>query len=76
MDTPQGPNGRKPPFPFDAIYKALFRDRDTVADMLRNHLAAPAGPLGAELLRSLDMRTLRRLPAEWITKDFHARRGD
>ena len=76
MDTPQGPDGRKPPFPFDAIYKALFRDRHTVADLLRNHLAAPAGPLGAELLRNLDMRTLRRLPAEWITRDFHARRGD
>ena len=76
MDNQQGPNGRRPPFPFDAIYKALFRDRDTVADLLRNHLAAPAGPLGAELLRALDMRTLRQLPAEWITKDFRARRGD
>ena len=65
-----------PPFPFDAIYKALFRDRATVADMLRNHLAEPDGPLAAELLHALDMRTLRRLPAEWITRDFRARRGD
>ncbi len=72
MDTPE----RAPPFPFDAIYKALFRERATISDMLRNHLAAPAGPLGADLLGDLDMRTLRRLPAEWVTRDFRARRGD
>ena len=76
MDTPQDAPGHPPPFPFDAIYKALFRDRATVSDMLRNHLAAPSGPLGADLLGDLDIRTLRRLPAEWVTRDFRVRRGD
>ena len=76
MDTPEDASGRAPPFPFDAIYKALFRDRATVSDMLRNHLATPPGPLGGDLLGSLDMRTLRRLPGEWVARDFRARRGD
>ena len=76
MDTPDDAPERAPPFPFDAIYKALFRDRATISDMLRNHLAAPSGPLGADLLGDLDMRTLRRLPAEWVARDFRARRGD
>ena len=76
MDTSNDKPGRAQPFPFDAVYKALFRDPDTVRDMLRNHLAGPAGPLGADLVAALDLGTLRRLPAEWVTRDFHARRGD
>ena len=64
------------PMPFDAIYKALFNDPDTVADMLRRYLAEPVGPLPAALAGALDFATLRRLPAEWITRDFRARRGD
>ena len=71
-----GSNGPQARFPFDAVYKALCCHRITVADILRTYLAAPAGPLDRGLVAGLDFRTLRRVPAEWVTRDFRLRRGD
>ena len=62
--------------PFDQIYKAMFRHPATIRDMLRGHLVEPRGPLPAATLAALDLRTVRRLPAEWITDAFRSRRGD
>ena len=62
--------------PFDQIYRKMLGHRATVRDLLRNHLAQPRGPLPAELVRALDMRTVRRLPTDWVTKDLRDRRGD
>ena len=63
-------------FPFDQIYKTMCRHPATVRDMLRNFLARPRGPLAVEMVDALDLRTVRRLPAEWVTRDFRTRRGD
>lgn len=63
-------------FPFDQIYKALFCHRRTVADMVRRYLAEPRGPLRREVLHALDLRTLRKVSAEWVTREFRLRRGD
>ena len=63
-------------FPFDQIYKTMCRHPATIRDMLRNFLARPRGPLAVELIDALDLRTVRRLPAEWVTRDFRTRRGD
>ncbi len=63
-------------FPFDQIYKAMCGHPDTIRDMLRHFLVAPRGPLPRAALGAMDLRTVARLPAEWITRDFRARRGD
>ena len=63
-------------FPFDQIYKAMCGHPATIRDMLRNHLSHPRGPLSANTVAALDMRTVRRLSTEWVTRDFRARRGD
>ena len=63
-------------FPFDQIYRAMCRHPATVRDMLRNFLAQPRGPLGAGVVDALDLRTVRGLPSEWVTRDFRSRRGD
>lgn len=44
--------------------------------MLAGHLVEPCGPLPAATLAALDLRTVRRLPAEWIMDAFRSRRGD
>lgn len=77
MDKPadNGP-ARAPRFPFDAIYKALFRDPATVADMLEHYLPEPIGSLPADLPAALDLRSLRQLPSEWVSREFRLRRGD
>ena len=75
MDKPI-PVERAARFPFDQIYKALCCHRRTVADMLRHYLVEPHGPLGREVLDALDLRTLRKVSAEWVTRDFRLRRGD
>jgi hypothetical protein len=64
------------PLPFDRIYRKMLGRRATVRDLLANHLAQPRGPLPAALVRALDMRTVRRLPTDWVTKNFRDRRGD
>ena len=63
-------------FPFDPIYKAMCCHRQTLEDMLRAYVAEPAGPLRAQLVDALDFGTLRKLSMEWVTQDFHLRRGD
>lgn len=47
-----------------------------IVDMLR-YLAADGGSaFGPEALAALDLRTLGRVPAEWVTRDFRRRLGD
>ena len=75
-DETSGTGGQAARFPFDPVYKALCCHPATVADILRTYLAAPAGPLDRRLLDGLDLGTLRKVPAEWVTRDFRLRRGD
>ena len=63
-------------FPFDAIYKALCCHRQTIGNILTGYLAAPAGPLPADLIDGLDLDGLRKLSTEWATEGFRLRRGD
>lgn len=75
MDS-QDDQGARARFPFDQIYKALCCHRQTVADMLGNYLAEPAGPLAGDLVDALDLGSLRKLSTEWVTREFQIRRGD
>ena len=47
-----------------------------IADALRGYAAKPNGPLHPRTVAALDFRTLRKLPAEWVTPDFRRRVGD
>ena len=76
MDEPQAAQDKRARFPFDAIYKALCCHRDTVADVLRRYVAKPEGPLDRALIDALDLRTLRKISMEWVTRGFRLRRGD
>ena len=76
MDEPQAAQDKRARFPFDAIYKALCCHRDTVADVLRSYVAKPEGPLDRALIDALDLRTLRKISMEWVTRGFRVRRGD
>lgn len=63
-------------FPFDAIYKALCCHRKTVTDVLRRYLVEPEGPLPRSVIEALDLRTLRKISPEWVTRGFRLRRAD
>jgi len=70
-DTPRTmPNPPKPPEPpkHDAAYKALFSRQETVADTLR--------AAARDLVRRLDLPTLERLPASFVTKVLGRRHAD
>ena len=47
-----------------------------IADALRGYAVKPNGPLDPRTIAALDFRTLRKLPAEWVTPGFRKRLGD
>ena len=53
----------------DPVYKRLYTFREMVADLLRSLFPA-------DLLAAVDLRSLHRLPAEYVGDDFRQRRGD
>ena len=69
------PPERPPVLPHDAAYKAMYRHPQAIRDLFR-YLAAPRGPLGPETVAALDLSTVAKLPAEWVTADFRRRHGD
>ena len=69
------PPVRASPLPHDAAYKAMYRHPQAIRDLFR-YLVAPRGPLGPETVAALDLSTLAKLPAEWVTADFRRRHGD
>ena len=66
---------RASPLPHDAAYKAMYRHPQAIRDLCC-YLVAPHGPLGLETLATLDLSTVEKLPAEWVTVDFRRRHGD
>ena len=76
MDTQDKADRTAARFPFDPIYKALCCHRTTVADMLRRYLVEPDGPLPRAMVEALDLRTLRKISPEWVTRGFRLRRAD
>ena len=72
MSRPPDP---APPLPHDAAYKAMYRHPQAIRDLCR-YLVPPHGPLGPETLAALDLCTVEKLPAEWVTADFRRRHGD
>ena len=63
------------PLSHDAAYKAMYRHPQAIRDLCR-YLVTPHGPLGPETLAALDLSTVEKLPAEWVTADFRRRHGD
>ena len=53
----------------DPIYKRLYAFTEMVADLLRS--VVPAATLEA-----LDLRSLEKVPADYVSDDFHQRHGD
>ena len=53
----------------DPIYRRLYAFREMVADLLRSVLPA-------SLLARLDLRSLDKLPADYVGDDFRRREGD
>ena len=53
----------------DPVYKRLYTFREMVADLLRSLFPA-------DLIAAVDLRSLHRLPAEYVGDDFRQRRGD
>ena len=76
MDTANSRNDAAARFPFDPIYKALCCHRATVTGMLHRYLVEPVGPLPRTLIEALDLRTLRKISPEWVTRSFRLRRAD
>ena len=62
--------------PYDPAFKAIFSEPRMIADALRGYAAHPNGPLHPRTVAALDLDTLEKVPAEWITSDFHQRLGD
>ena len=62
--------------PRDPAFKAIFSEPRMIADALRGYAAKPNGPLDPRTVAALDLRTLEKLPAEWVTPDFRRRLGD
>lgn len=67
--TPDGPGSGRPPRPkHDAAYKSFFAEKRTVADTLR--------ALVPDAARHLDLPTLERLPASFVTEHLEQRHAD
>ena len=64
------------PLPRDQAFKAILSHPRMIADALRGYAVRPIGPLDPRTVAALDFRTLEKLPAEWITRDFRRRLGD
>ena len=62
--------------PTDPAFKAIYSFPRMIADALRGYAVKPNGPLDPRTVAALDFRTLRKLPAEWVTPDFRRRIGD
>ena len=62
--------------PYDPAFKAIFSEPRMIADALRGYAAKPNGPLHPRTVAALDLDTLEKVPAEWVTSDFHKRLGD
>ena len=62
--------------PSDPAFKAMYSFPRMIADALRGYAVKPNGPLDPRTVAALDFRTLRKLPAEWVTPDFRRRIGD
>ena len=67
---PRTPGALEPPIPpkHDAGYKGMFNDAKAVEHLLRD--------LRANLARTLDIKTLARLPADFVTRDLRRCAGD
>lgn len=59
----------------DGVYKAAYSHRRMVADALR-HLARRSPRFDSAALAALDLRTLGRVPSQWVTREFRRRLGD
>ena len=67
--TPDGPGSGRPPRPkHDAAYKSFFAEKRAVADTLR--------ALVRGATRHLDLATLERLPASFVTEHLDQRHAD
>ena len=62
--------------PSDPAFKAIYSFPRMIADALRGYAVKPNGPLDPRTIAALDFRTLRKLPAEWVTPGFRKRLGD
>ena len=62
--------------PHDPAFKAICSHPRVIADALRGYAVKPNGPLDPRTVAALNFRTLRKLPAEWVTRDFGRRVGD
>ena len=62
--------------PTDPAFKAIYSFPRMIADALRGYAVKPNGPLDPRTVAALDFRTLRKLPAEWVTPGFRKRLGD
>ena len=76
MDTPDRQSSPSPPFPHDAAYKAMYSHPRVVRDLLRACASDAGCGLHPATLDALDLDSLCRLPAEWVTEDFRRRHGD
>ncbi len=61
---------------YDKRARSVYSFQRTVKDLIVGHLAGPGRPLGGGIVRRLDLRTLRKVPADWVTREFRDRRGD
>ena len=61
---------------YDKRARSVYSFQRTVKDLIVGHLAGPGRPLGGGIIRRLDLRTLRKVPADWVTREFRDRRGD
>ena len=64
------------PLPRDPAFKRICSHSRMIADALRGYAAKPDGPLDPRTVAALDLRTLEKLPAEWVRPDFRKRLGD
>ena len=62
--------------PRDPAFKRICSHPRMIADALRGYAAKPNGPLDPRAVAALDLRTLEKLPAEWVRPDFRKRLGD
>ena len=64
------------PLPRDQAFKRICSHSRMIADALRGYAAKPNGPLDPRTVAALDLRTVEKLPAEWVRPDFRKRLGD
>ena len=76
MGPPDQQTAPSSPFPHDAAYKAMYSHPRVICDLLRACAFAPDHGLRPATLAALDLSSLHKLPAEWVTEGFQRRYGD